>query len=1466
MSTLSWLHLSDLHACTPKFGWDAGRVLETLVADLDRLQREHGLRPDLIFFTGDAAWGEFGTDGEETIAGQFECFARFLEEVRRVFVPEIELKNVLLVPGNHDVNRTKVTKLETSWLDQQKALEPVREIIHEGGLVWRRYMEGLGDYRAFLEGHGFDHLLVDDRERLIYATVRRVGGLRVGIAGFNSAWSCCQDREKRKLWMAGKWQQGVLRAKLREADFAIALMHHPPGWVVDYENPDFERGLEQDFRFLLHGHEHQAWVQPGAGGYTVLAAAACYERSESEHNGYSMVQLDPETGRGEVWLRRFDTAGGDWIPRIIAGRTNDHGLWTLDLPSFRPDGVGKTPSKLPISHGAEKTPATEVPNDSMLTENRQTTNFMQRQTSITDYDANALTEYREDLRHTARAHLPDTLSPEEFLGRMQCREDGKMTVAGVLLFTRCPRLEVVPTAKTECTVFHGTDKSGATFRDRRSLEGSVPQQIKKAYDFLLTHVGVGEVIRPESPQTKVIYDYPMGCLRELVANALCHRDYQDDKRMVHLEIYGNRIEILSPGPWVGKSLSAAPPVKLSELIVRAPVQRNPELAWATARIRLVEGIARGLPFALKDCKEQDCPEPEVIHNDGYVIVTVFPNRRVGAELSARRQEFGDALPQYMQRLRAAHRDLPVAGFETRVRLPIRLDQVFVPLRARVYRTVMESERKECGTFQELPPETGGDRDLEFDDSLRVATEYALRGAVVLGDPGSGKTTLLKHFVLAATDPTLGPAVLGLPRGTIPLFIELRLGHPAAGLKTALREAVARADVSLDGADASAFAEELLRRDQLLLLLDGLDEVPGTAERAAVSRWIEEAITQLPGSTFVVTSRYSGYRGDARLTGHFLELHVRDLSEEAARSFIRAWYQAVESQPALEREAEVAAAMAQKASGDLADKIFDLDDPRTSSLRLLATNPLMLQILCLVHRDRKTLPEKRVELYRECVLVLLELWRRAKGMPPDFLAHEALRLLQPLAYWLHVAERKEAQVEEIVPHLEESLRELRRQPEDGGRFLQAIRDQSGVLVSLGQGAYGFLHLSFQEYLCARHVQDQAIEEPAVLRQLAEHFGEPWWREVILLAMGLDNPSLFKPLMEQFLKLEVLHRDVRLADDCLRDALQTTPQPFLKALERGVANPAERYHVLRLLRALPTWEKMVLRDNLPARNLVDKLARGDADPQVRGMAAELLGGGMVERVAGEVQAPAAKLTFLSPREQVHEKDGTVLVYVPRGAFTLGDDDIHKESRPIHTVRLSPFWIGKYPVTNEQYRRYLKANPDRPEPRFWDDKEFNQPQQPVVGVSWNEAVAYCWWAGLELPSEAQWEAAARGEDQRRYPWGNVEPNASLANFDRTEGKTMPVGSYPGGAGPYGTLDQAGNVLEWCADVWDARAYRGREGQLDPVVTSGDDAAVRVARGGSWENLDRGLAAASRFTLGAELDFSYFGFRCVLPIDPDY
>jgi len=263
-------------------------------------------------------------------------------------------------------------------------------------------------------------------------------------------------------------------------------------------------------------------------------------------------------------------------------------------------------------------------------------------------------------------------------------------------------------------------------------------------------------------------------------------------------------------------------------------------------------------------------------------------------------------------------------------------------------------------------------------------------------------------------------------------------------------------------------------------------------------------------------------------------------------------------------------------------------------------------------------------------------------------------------------------------------------------------------------------------------------------------------------------------------------------------------------------------------------------------------------------------LCEELSLGVTKPVARRKVERPREPkageewVNEADEAVLLYVPGGEYDLGPGVLSAQEEPIHRVILSPFWIGKYSVTNRQFGFYIEANPDVREPEYWRNERFNQPRQPVVGVSWEDAKAYCSWAGLLLPSEAQWEAAARGMDQRRFPWGNEEPTPEHANFGNRKDRATPVGAYPRGAGALGALDQAGNVWEWCEDVWDPKAYQRRDGMKDPLATCGEP-SIRCLRGGSWFYQVRFLAATYRHYFRASVRVTDFGFRCVLPANPE-
>jgi len=187
-------------------------------------------------------------------------------------------------------------------------------------------------------------------------------------------------------------------------------------------------------------------------------------------------------------------------------------------------------------------------------------------------------------------------------------------------------------------------------------------------------------------------------------------------------------------------------------------------------------------------------------------------------------------------------------------------------------------------------------------------------------------------------------------------------------------------------------------------------------------------------------------------------------------------------------------------------------------------------------------------------------------------------------------------------------------------------------------------------------------------------------------------------------------------------------------------------------------------------------------------------------------------------ISSKDLSKMVLIPEGNFIMGleNEDIFAKAheRPQRTVHLSPYLIDIFPITNEQYMRFIneggykerrywspegwqwKIKSKSEKPLTWDRKEWNELTQPVAGVSWYEAEAYAKWADKQLPTEAQWEKAAGGTDNRRYPWGNDFPTSKVTNFNDNIGSTTIVGSYPEGISPFGCYDMSGNVNNWCRD----------------------------------------------------------------------
>jgi len=227
-----------------------------------------------------------------------------------------------------------------------------------------------------------------------------------------------------------------------------------------------------------------------------------------------------------------------------------------------------------------------------------------------------------------------------------------------------------------------------------------------------------------------------------------------------------------------------------------------------------------------------------------------------------------------------------------------------------------------------------------------------------------------------------------------------------------------------------------------------------------------------------------------------------------------------------------------------------------------------------------------------------------------------------------------------------------------------------------------------------------------------------------------------------------------------------------------------------------------------------------------------------------------------------DGMEMVYVPGGQFVMGGPDSEGDSdeHPQHTVSLDAFWIDRYEVTNDQYRQCVGAGAcDAPTHCHSGEPTYNdagKSDHPVVCVSWYDAEAYCGWAGARLPTEAEWEKAARGADGRRYPWGDEWDVGRCNTTEANEGGTTPVGSYsPGGGSPYGCADMAGNVWEWVADWYDDDYYSRSPDRNPRGPNSG---SARVARGGSWiYTLNRARSAYRNWYIPGYTFHSY-GFRC--------
>jgi len=1130
VSKLSWLHLSDLHYGKPKDAWDAEYILEKLIGDLTHLQTNHDLCPDLILFSGDLAFGQISSGPGKNLKDQYAGVQAFLEQVRTAFKKEIPKERIFLVPGNHDVNRTRVHAMTTTYLDGLDDQDRISDFMADGKGAWKFTMERLEDYRDFLSDFG-NPLLLQDQDRLTYGTTVEINGIRVGIAGFNTVWSSGRNskEENGKLRVAWKWQTTYVKKQMKDAQVKIALFHHPVSWGSEPDKTYAEDQLRNEFHFILSGHEHKTGVTPYADGRAGIAAYACYERSQG--SGYNICCLDFENQTGEVHLRNYSTEdGGGWVRRITPKA---------------PDG---------------------------------------------------------------RYHL-------------------------------------------------------------EHLDKWMPQ---------LDNPKVKDPIEPDSTG------------------------------------------------------------------------------------RAVEGPSG--------------PDPA----------------------------FERQLALYKCKAASLYEKLPMIGFGARLRVSIRIEDIYMPLHAMVDDALQSGEcYADALDAAECLGKLGRNTQISIPDAFQVCREKNSRGIVILGDPGSGKTTHLKRLLLWAL--SKDHDAIGLPAGVIPLFLPLRELRDS-NIKKFIYNRMADAGLEMN----EEFTNQLLGHHPVLLLFDGLDEIQNTTLRVEAARNISRFMNGRNNLYAAVTCRFAGYTATARLDNEFMELHLRPLTGDQAREFIRTWYRLVET--ADNKNLVQARDLADKKADDLIESLSS-DDFRAGRVFEMTRNPLLLTNICLVHRDGGRLPKTRGKLYRAAMDVLLEFWRGARGVEVRIDADLGRRVLQPVALWMHQKENRiRACADELAPVLEKALEKLRWPHGSVREFLRMVRDDTGLLTGWGNSTYGFMHLGFQEYLAACQIRSRSFEDDTVLAQLAEHWGQSWWQEVILLLVGLEEPSRFKAFMTQVVKLSAFSDHPEMAERCLEDAAEIDWTPFLELL---AASPGKDSKL---------WDRQ-----LTALKILDRHAKERLRP-----------------LAGELEThpmPQIRQRFSieyrrqDNEVQIHGDIQYEMVKIPGGRITIGNSEII----------LDPFYMGRYPVTNRQYAFYLKANPNAKEPEFWGDREYNGESQPVVGVSWDEARNFAQWARLVLPTGVQWEYACRAGTTTLFYTGDADEDLARAGWyrDNSGGRLHPVGEKEPNA--YGLYDMHGNIWEWTTDVY------------NEIRTLG---AFRVLRGGTFDGSALDCRSVYRFGFPPSVRYRSLGFRLVLLI----
>lgn len=876
-------------------------------------------------------------------------------------------------------------------------------------------------------------------------------------------------------------------------------------------------------------------------------------------------------------------------------------------------------------------------------------------------------------------------------------------------------------------------------------------------------------------------------------------------------------------------------------------------------------------------------------NSGTIVTgtLIVNNYYHSSETTLSKEEIARQVAGYLRRLQARTGSIVLRGIERTggaqvVVLP--LETAYVPLRARPMPRMGETTD---GVHVQRKLSSGGRYNIDDKHIDEPQTDIALNEVislanhlVIIGGPGCGKTTVLLHMAwalassLLSGQPDPAHSRLGMTMAPhklpLPIFVPLASfaryrRHVRAG--SAAREKTLahfishhlvskEADFDLPG----DFFMQLLQHGQdVILLLDGLDEVANEDERAEVRESVENLISGREAMRVLVTCRTVAYRsGRTALGADFREIDVQPLdAQQHIAPMVAQAYACIFPNDGAQRAERI---------DDLLSGIWHLEEERRARLgnaaEALVSSPLMVRLLLIVHFNNRALPDERADLFDKAINALLQVdyghdESDIRELSKDWTLYRDMA--QHLAFHMHGQGLDQGrEIDEAA--LKRALREEVEFRPHIDAFLGHARQRGSVLEERG-GTYRFIHLAFQEFLVARYLREVTGGESrdAVVAVLQHRLDDPWWREPILLLAGYWRTKAPKPARAL---LSALMGTGEAPDACF-SAAELAGTAALEWRESGEAIRADCAH--RIVTLLNNADALAQSRPIIRARAGDVLARlGDQrfDPQRFHLPADDL--------LGFVRVPANRQFRI----------GTRKTDAKRVAEIIGSDVPDAEISDALTPT-AEFYIARYLVTVAQFRTFV----DAARFKLGASGSLRDPDnRPARFVNWHEAMAYCEWLNavvatsplvqgnrialmvqsgawrVALPSEQEWERAARGAlSGRVYPWGD-EPDPNRANCaEAAIYATTAVGCFE--ANNSGLYDMIGNVWEWTRSRYTTSPYRAQDGRENDSPTYND---LVVVRGGSWNDpRDRTRCALRNVRLPILRDAN-LGFRVILRASP--